>query len=298
MCLFLIVLFSLSASTFAQIDIVLRKSFIDSLKNKVTIDANYKVVKMHKYPNTAKKDGDMHIAGYADNIDLPVVAEIMNAKDENEAVNILRTFEDTADQITIKGAWRIWCEHTKNYRQDQYAPLIKIKNTNPDHVFEIHPITMIQDRDILNSLKGIDGYSYKEAAKAFERYSKIKCRLQDLNDRVLIETKGVGYNYAEFHIEITDSSQLVTDDGRFIICKVKDKTGKTVYEKMRMVFPKNSEAEKKVKVLGKGDTMHVLGIPRVDLALVSYRIKHSVDHPYMLGWNLPVEMIIVADLAD
>lgn len=63
---------------------------------------------------------------------------------------------------------------------------------------------------------------------------------------------------------------------------------------MRMVFPKDSEAEKKVKTLQKGDVMHVIGIPRISLALVSYRIEHSDENSEMLNWNLPVEMIIVA----
>jgi hypothetical protein len=296
--IFILLLLSFSGTSFSQIDILLRKSFIDSLKNRVTIDADYYVVKMHKHPNPPSKDGDMHIAGYSNNVGLPVVSEIMNAKFEDEAVDTLRSYEGKDNTVYIKGAWRIWCEHSGSDRQDQGAGFPPIVNSNPDHVFEIHPVTMVGNLNIINSLKAIEGYTYKTADDAFKKYSRTVCRLEDKGDKVFIETKGVGYNYADFRIEILDTSQFVTDDGRFVFCKVENDEGNRIYSKMRMVFPLGSGAEIKVKDLGKGDTMHVLGIPRIDLALVSYRIKNAADKPYMLEWNLPVEMIVVADLGD
>ena len=294
--LFILLLLLLSSTSLAQINILLRKSFIDSLKNKILMETDYFVVKMHEHPNPPSKDRDIHIAGYSSSIGLPVVAEIMNARDEDDAVDTMRSYEGENRSVHITGAWRIWCEHSGSDTQDQGEPIPPITNTNPDHVFEIHPVTMVKDQDIIGSLRGIDGYTYKEADNAFNRYAKASCRLEDKGDKVLIETKGVGFNYAEYNIEILDSSQFVTDDGRFIFCKVKDNDGKTIYSKMRMAFPKGSEAESAVKDLSGGDSMHVLGIPRIDLALVSYRINHATDKPFMLEWNLPVEMIVVADL--
>jgi hypothetical protein len=73
-------LFVLAAQ--AEIEIVLNNDFIDKYKNRVTFDANYIVDKAHKDPNPGPKDGDLHIAGRASEIQLPTVAEIMNAISE------------------------------------------------------------------------------------------------------------------------------------------------------------------------------------------------------------------------
>jgi hypothetical protein len=282
-------------TSYSQIEIVLRKTFVDSIKNKVTYDAKFNVVHAHEKPNAPSKDGDLHIAGTESSIDLPVVAEIMNAKFETDAMNIIHTNEGTSNLISIKGVWRIWCEHAgQESLQNQGVPFPPIVNTNPDHVFEIHPVTQVEGDNLINSLKPITGYTYKEANDAFFKYSSARCKLTDLGDEIKIETNGIGYNYVQFWIEIIGTDQFVVDDGRFIFCKILDKEGELISQKMRMVFPKDSKAELKVKTLQPGKTMHVVGIPRIDLALVSYRITNAGDKPAMLEWNLPVEMIIVA----
>ncbi len=294
--LIIILLVVFTGTSFSQIEITLRKSFIDSIKNRVTIDAEYYIVKMHAHPNPPSEDGDMHIAGYCSNIGLPLVSEVMNAKNEDDAVDTLRKYEGSSSSVKLNGAWRIWCEHSGNDKQDQGAGFPPITNTNPGHVFELHPVLTVNDMNLLSSLRTITGYTYKDAEKAFNRYANAACLLENRGDKVYIETKGVGYNYAEYWIEILDTNQFVASDGRFVNCIVEDKDGKIVYNKMRMAFPEGSTAELKVKNLTNGEKMHVLGIPRVNLSLLSYRIRHAADKPYMLEWNLPVEMIVVADL--
>jgi hypothetical protein len=42
--------------------------------------SNYEVYFAHKSPNPGSKDGDLHFAGFDKKIGLPIVAEIMNAK--------------------------------------------------------------------------------------------------------------------------------------------------------------------------------------------------------------------------
>jgi hypothetical protein len=289
-------LLAFSGTAFSQIDIILRKSFIDSIKNRVMIEAEYYVVKMHEHPNPPSQDGDMHVAGYSKSIGLPLVSEIMNAKFEDEAVDTLRSYEGAATPVFIKGVWRIWCEHSGNDKEDQGSEFAPIDNTNPDHVFEIHPITKVNDINMISSLRKIDGYTYKEANDAFDKYSKTICKLEDKGDKIFIQTRGVGYNYVDFRIQIRDSNQFVTNDGRFIWCSVKNNDGKTIYSRMRMAFPEGSPAEIKVRSLTKGQEMHVLGIPRINLGLIRYRIDHAGENPHLLEYNLPVEMIIVADL--
>ena len=65
---------------------------------------------------------------------------------------------------------------------------------------------------------------------------------------------------------------------------------------MEMVFIKNSEPEKTVRKLSKGDRLRVLGIPRIDLNEIDSRIKISETDKQVLDGNLPFEMIILSVL--
>ena len=59
---------------------------------------------------------------------------------------------------------------------------------------------------------------------------------------------------------------------------------------------KGSALYDKVKNLKKDDIVHVAGIPRIDLALISWRIEHAAERPEALQWNLPLEMVAVGEL--
>ena len=298
---FLIIAFAVfflwNACSFGQIEITLRRSFIDSLKNRVGISLNYQIIMAHKKPNPAAKDGDLHIAGVGKHIGLPMVAEIMNAKDYPAALQIVHAIEGTGSTITITGAWRIWCEHAaKGEHQNQGSEFPPIINSNPSHVFEIHPVTGLGMIDLTGSVRPIEGFIYKDADAAFAKYTNTRCKLEQVNKMIRITTYGVGFNYAEFRIMILDTKQKVVEDGRFIFCKILDNEGKIICERMRMAIPKNTDAENRISVLKHGDMLHVVGIPRIDLSEVSDRITYSAGNPGMLDLNLPVEMIIVAVL--
>ena len=288
------VIFLSASGAYCQIEITLRKSFVDSLKNRVTINAAFEIAHAHKYANPASSDGDMHVAGIVAGVGLPVVAEVMNAKYQGSAVDLIHEKEGTGTTVRLAGVWRLWCEHAARGEFQSQGGEITIVNSNPAHVFEIHPVLTLNDIDLTGSLVPITGFKYKTADDAFARYSNTSCGIEDSGDKIKITTKGVGYNYAEFWIRITDDSQFVVADGRFVFCAVLNQGQQPVCNKMRMAFPKGSQAEQQVAKLKKGAIMHVAGIPRIDLALVSYRIKHGREKPEMLQWNLPVEMIIVA----
>jgi hypothetical protein len=289
-------LFLVSLQTLSQIEIILKKSFVAELKNKVTVDVNYNIMFAHKRPNAASKDGDMHIAGTAESIRLPVVAEIMNAADEDDAVALVHQMEGSGKTVKMTGVWRLWCEHAANGELQEQDAEVTIENTNPPHAFEIHPVLSIGEFDLTGSLKPIEGFTYKEADAAFAKYMNASCKLEDLGDLVKITTQGFGFNYAEFWIELADNKPYKSDDGTFAYCSVLNENQECLVSKMRMVFPKGSAAEKKLKTMSKGDVLHVVGVPRIDLALIDYRLKNAAKKPEMLTWNLPVEMIVVAKL--
>lgn len=115
----------------------------------------------------------MHIAGRAPQIGLATVAEIMNAKDQDSAVAFVKSIEGTGNTATFTGAWRLWCEHAGGDPQVQGTPLEPFDTTNPDHVFEIHPMIRLNQISLLKSLIPLEGFVTKDAERAFTSYEKI-----------------------------------------------------------------------------------------------------------------------------
>jgi hypothetical protein len=282
-----------SAAARADITIILQNGFIQQHQRRVTIDTQYTVDKAHAKPNPPSKDGDMHIAGRADEVKLPIVAEIMNAADDLAAVQTIHDVEGTGNPIALSGVWRLWCEHGGNSQQIQGAPLDPITTTNPDHVFEIHPITSLQNRSLLGTLKPIQGFQTKDAQEAFTKYEGIRCRIIPGDDTTTLVTTMAGYNYVEFVMELLASPEPV-EDGVFVFCKVLDLQGELLVHKRRMVMVKDSVVEQKTRNLPIGTRLHVLGLPRIDLSLVSWRVQAAAKgNQDPLTWGLPYEIIVV-----
>ncbi len=125
----------------AEVTLVLKQSFIEKYKNRATIEVDFIVDHSKGKPNSAAKDGDMHVAGRAPkDIGLATVAEIMNAKDEPDAVAAANAAAGTNRPVRVHGAWRIWNERGgDNTRFVQGRAVPAANDSNPDHIFEIHP---------------------------------------------------------------------------------------------------------------------------------------------------------------
>jgi hypothetical protein len=289
----ILLVFSLSQ---AEIVIHLKKSFIEAYKMKATIKVDdFYIDKAHAKPNPPSKDGDLHIAGRSKTIGFPVVAEIMNAKYQPAALTLVHKKEGSGSSVRIVGVWRIWCEHAGDDTQTQGETVSKITTTNPPHVFQMHPVISLDSLNLGNSFVPIDGYTYKTCQDAFYKYENTLCKIIPDKDTVTIETQGVGYNYAEFKIQLRDDERIIeTEDGYFAICRVLDLDDEIVSQKTRVVFAKNTKPASYVTSLAKGNTLHVIGIPRINLSLVAWRVENSKQNPEMLSWNLPLEMIIAA----
>ena len=287
--------------SYSQIKITLRKSFIDSFKNKVTIDADYAIFYAHPSPNAAKDDGDLHFSGYDKKIGLPTVAEVMNAADEQEALDTIHANEGKGkpdNTITLTGVWRLWAEHISTgttYAQGMGSKTIK--NTNPNHVFEIHPATSIKGIDLISSLRDIEGYE-AEPKKAFPNYLSRPCNISSTTKKITIQTRGALYNYADFWIRLLSTEKFKVDDGLFVYCDVLDAkfkpgvhnvSSKTITFMIRMAFVKGSEAYNTVKDMQKDEFLHVIAIPRISLIAISQRVSSKKN----LSDKLPFEMIVV-----
>ncbi len=282
----------------AQTEITLKKTFIEKFKNRVTIDANFSVKHSLKKPHKPASDADIHCAGVAPEIGLATVVELMNAASKPQIVQALVDAEG-GSPVAISGVWRLWSEHGGESFHVQGGSLPPIEDTNPDHVFEIHPITKVNGESMLDTISSIQGYKPKDALEAFTHYERTRCHLTPKAKTVTISTTMVGFNYVEFVMHLNEDPHPVADGTQvFAAVSEVDEDEEVIVRKRRMVFIQGTDEEAKVKLLHKGDSLHVLGIPRINLSLISWRIANAKKKPQVLDWSLPYEIVIVGVLQD
>jgi hypothetical protein len=288
---------ALAVAAHAQVEITLNNSFIAEFEERATITATYTVDKSHHKPNPAAKDGDIHAAGRAPEIGLATVAEIMNAKEQKPAMNAILAVEGTTNTVKVTGAWRVWPEHAGGEPQVQGTELEKFDTTNPDHVFQIHPIVNVNAIDTRPSFHPIVGFKPKDAEDAFTRYENIRCKIMPGTTTTKIMTSMAGFNYVKFRMDLVQDPVALAD-GTKVFASVSTLDDDLLVRKLRMIFVKDTPPDKAVRKLHKGGHLTVLGIPRVDLALVAWRAAHATEKPEVLDWTLPYEMIIVGVFTD
>lgn len=288
----------------ADITVALTKGFVMKYKDKATIPTTFRVDKHHNTPNPiggGSEDGDIHIAGRDSVVRLPMVAEIINGKIENDTFNFM--MQTTAGQaIPIIGVWRLWFEHPGHEDQIQGQTVPVPSNTNPDHIFEFHPVAKFGNFDCLDSFLPIAdesnefrGYS---ADKAFGAYEKRPGTITQSNTAIMITSNKAGYNYAEFEMRLTGKPKDV-GDGYIVLANVFNagapaNADPLTEDPRRMIFVKGSLPADKIATMKKGDRLHVLGIPRVNLNEVYAVASGLQGHEEYSAGGLPYEMIIVA----
>ena len=118
-----------------EIEIEIDKSFLEKYKNRVSITTTFTVDRAMQNPQSRLLDGDLHMAGRAPEVGLPVVAEIANAASFKKATDLVHAAERAGKPLKISGVWRIWAEHAKRAEEVQGEPLGRLSSENPGHVF-------------------------------------------------------------------------------------------------------------------------------------------------------------------
>jgi len=238
-----------------------------------------------------KNDGDIHIAGRSTDLGLLLVAEIMNAKEEAPAIQALRGAEGAATPVTLTGAWRVWFERAGDTAHVQGGRLEPATTSNPHHLFEIHPVTRVGEIDVSRSLRPIEGFEPKSAEVAFVRFESLPCELDATPTTTTIKSSMAAYNYVEFVLEVNSTEEV--EDGWIVLAKVRDLAGELVVNSCRMVFVKGTTPAQKAKDFQTGKHLRVIGMPRIDLAQVHWRVNNSARNPKLMNGSLPYEMVIV-----
>jgi hypothetical protein len=88
-----------------EYQITLKNATIEKYKNRATIATPYQVVQSRVH--RVVEDGDMHVAGLADEVVLPCVAEIMNIRNFQSAQQLVRKLEKSHETTTVTGVFRL-----------------------------------------------------------------------------------------------------------------------------------------------------------------------------------------------
>lgn len=281
-----------------EIEIEIDRSFLEKYKDRISITATFTVDKAMQNPVGRHLDGDLHFSGRAPEIALPVVGEIANAASEKRAIDIIHGAEGTGRPVKITGVWRIWPEHPGSEKEEQGTPLPATKSINPAHVFEIHPVTKINDLELLETLRPVEGFLPGDDHSTFEVYEKAECRITVQPKTVTIIARKGLYNDVEFLMEITEDRQIEVPGGRFVTASARDLKGTMLVDRLRMVFVKDSPPDIRVRRLKRGARLHVFGLPRVDFSEISRRVRLSPTDPALLLKHLPYEIIILGVYKD
>lgn len=278
--------------------LVLQRGFIEKYKNRATIDAIFIVDHAHSHPNRPAKDGDLHASGRSEEVGLPMVSEVMNAAGESTVVDAIHDNEVTHAGMPISGAWRIWFEHPSTQPQFQFNDVPPAGNTNPDHCFEIHPITQYAGNSILDSLHEISGYTPSDPKDAFDRYEKLSATFTIDNKTVTVTSKKVGFNYVKFTAQLAgkpeslDNNDGGTSDGQVVLANVmKDAGDDVLVDNVRLIFIGGTQPADELAKAPDGATLELLALPRVSLNAISAFLEAGGSGTVIR--KLPYEMIVV-----
>ncbi|MGH9347699.1 MAG: hypothetical protein ACRD26_10585 [Vicinamibacterales bacterium] len=265
-------------------ELLLQNAWIDAHKNRALVEATFTVDRSHATPNSAAKDGDLHVAGRAPAVGLPLVVEVVNARLDahKPLLQQVKAAEKSKVPVTLAGVWRLWFEHPGRHTHTQGASVPVPKNTNPDHVFEIHPVTHFSDGTLDDSLEesfvDIKGYSPADATRAFEHYERQVFTVNKGATFTSIQAKQAGFNYSRFAMVLTslpkptvkrspDGKSRIDEGGLVVLARVETLDGKQVLTAAprRMVFVPGTAPRNRVATAQIGDRFQVIGIPRINL---------------------------------
>ena len=212
----LALLLALALPVAAQTQLVLNKAWVTKVQNLVSIDIDMEVDHSLKSPHKAGKccslDGDIHFSGRSNDIRLPMVAEIMNAAAEPGALQDLKAAAHGAT-VPLTGVWRLWFEHAGSGDQVQGDDVPVPDDTNPPHVFEIHPVSQFGSDSVADSFSPVAHLLPYAGSEAFPKYENQTATIQSDAQSITISSTVIGYNYTHFVMQLAGKPVKSQDGG-------------------------------------------------------------------------------------
>jgi hypothetical protein len=275
----------------------LKRAWVEKFADRATMDVSMTVRHTHKAANTVgekSQDGDIHFSGESDDVGLPFVGEVVNAglAANKPVIAMIKAKEVSGETLDLRGAWRIWFEHPAKLQVQGGQNAFHPDHTNPDHLFEIHPASQVDEMDLKGSFIRIPGYTAYAADVAFPRYEKVEVTIKASASGISIRATKLGYNYVEFEAELTHKPKQV-EDGLIALAKVfgESQEEEITSSPRRLIIVKDTPAASAFAAASAGDRFTVLGIPRFNLNAVLALVKQNGTSQFQAA--LPYEIIVV-----
>lgn len=278
-------------------ELTLKRAWVTKYAERTSIAITMDVRHSHTRPNRIKSggdDGDMHFSGVSTGVGLPFVAEIVNAglEAQQPAVQDIIAASKDSTSVAVTGAWRLWFEHPAQSQTQGGDNAFYPDHTNPNHSFEIHPISREDDHSLVQSFIPIRGYAAYPAEKAFPYFDSCVVTIKASRSGISLRSKKLKYNYVRFHIQLAEDPMPVSD-GFIVPAEVLNETGEddVVSGARRMIIVGGTPAASVIGQAKAGDRFEVLGIPRISLYGVLELVRRNGTAQFNAA--LPYEMIVV-----
>jgi hypothetical protein len=134
-------------------------------------------------------------------------------------VQVAKDAAQNHSMTPVEGVWRFWLEHPSTKPQTQGGAVPVPANTNPDHSFELHPITSIGAEDLGASFTEIPSFQPYPAKTAFQYYEGRTFTVSRSGAFTSIVGTKAKYNYAGFTFTVAGTPTHVTD-GWFVLATI------------------------------------------------------------------------------
>lgn len=279
-----------------KFEVRLKRAWVQAFADRTSIDARMDVRHSHTQANTVSQggnDGDLHFSGVSPDVGLPFVAEVVNAglQPQQPRVAQIRAAAQSSTPLVISGAWRLWFEHPARRQTQGGSDPFTPDNTNPNHSFEVHPISRVDQADVTGSFIPIPGYHAYAATTAFPYFDACSVTVKASHSGISIRSKQLRYNYVAFEIELAQPPKRVADGWIALATVLADGDEVAAQGTRRMIFVQGTAAAQTIQHATSGDRFRVLGIPRINLSAVLALVNTRGTAQFRA--QLPYEMIIV-----
>jgi hypothetical protein len=293
----MVAVLSVASLSISAMSVWMKKDFVDKYRRRITFDGSFTVDHAKPHVNPISDDGDIHVVTTCPEIGLPMVSEVMNARLVPDCVHLLQSSQGTSTPIAFSGVWRLWMEHPGASQHQFGDNVIHGPDTNPDHVFEIHPLTKVASFDLLSTIKRIkDGteYEYYSAETFVPFFKSQKFNVVTEGDFIKITGPKARYNYVQFKFKKLNNEIFEVEDGYFLYASILDASDQVLERKVRLAFVKGSEIADEVKNTSVDRISEVMATTRISLSLVDYR----ATHPKSANWSLPYELVVLGTISE
>jgi hypothetical protein len=296
-----------------KFEVQLKRAWVTSFMDRTSIAAAMVVHHSHDHPNNVgakSDDGDLHFSGESDDVGLPFVAEIVNAAAEMPVVDFVKETAGANEEhpaaqkpVQVTGAWRLWFEHPSQNQIQGSENLFYPDNTNPNHSFEIHPVSEISGSprntfDVSDKIVPVENFATRKlfdayrAETAFPYYEGVTVAIKASNSGIAIRSPQLKYNYVKFDAELTHKPKRVAD-GYIALAAVQgegaDEEG--LPGEIRLIFIEGSKGATAMALAKRGDSLSLLGVPRVNLNALMALVDQNGTTEFKA--KLPYEMIVI-----